>query len=119
MKFLGQNDGLCKVSHRTAQPPAFASKIEISLLFGDSVAVLENSFSALDNLPVFQRPFHLQCLRNQSGILECKRRLSGDSLSEADFLRTKRPLFVGVNIQSPDDFDTGQQWYRQQGGQSG
>src|SRR5437016_5907639 len=87
MKFLGQDDGLCEISHRTAQPPAFASKIEVRLLFRNAVSILENSLCSFNYFPRFERSFHFECLCNEAGILERKSSLSGNRLSESDLFR--------------------------------
>src|SRR6478735_5232535 len=89
MKFLGKDDGLCEIAHWPAKAPAFTSQVEIGLLFGYAMAVLENPFCSFDDFSSFERAFHFQALRNEARILECKSCLSGDSLGESDFFRSK------------------------------
>src|SRR5262245_40715373 len=91
VQFFSEDDGLRELAHRAAQTPAFASQIEIRLLFGNAVAVLEDAFGAFDHLARFEGALHFQRFRNESRVFECEGGLAGDSFGESDF-------FIGEDV---------------------
>src|SRR5215468_11265249 len=107
MKFFGEDDGLGEVAHRPPQPPAFAPQIEICLLLGYTVPMLQNAFGAFDDFSSLESALHFERFGNQPGVLECERRLAGDSLSKSDFFRRECPAVVRIDIQGSDHFQAG------------
>ena len=66
------------------------------MLLGNAVAMLQNSFCALDDLPGFQRTFHFEALGNQPRVFGRQRRLAGNRLRESDFLLDLDWKFVQI-----------------------
>src|SRR5580693_2577678 len=80
VEFLGQDDRFSEVAHGPAQTAAFAPHVEICLFLRDSVPMLQYPLRALDDLSRLERPLHFQRFGDESCVLKCQCRLTGDSL---------------------------------------
>src|SRR5215475_825310 len=109
MEFFGEDNRFSQIAHWTPQTTALASQIEIGLLLGQSVAMLQNTLRPLDDFARFKRAFHFECLGNQSCIFESQSSLPCDGFRESHFFRRKRTSVAGVDVQRSDYLRTNQE----------
>src|SRR6185436_20840238 len=77
VKFFGQYDRFRQFAHRPPEAAALGPQIEVGLFLRCAVAMLQNSFRALNDLSCLERALHFERFGNQSRIFECKCCLAG------------------------------------------